>query len=213
MPSPETQHDQVTDYHGRPTKACAECGKPLPADKTRRKYCPTCAYDRQLARNRDWKRRNRSANAAHQRAHRRRHPQREACHQRYLKAVQAGYFLPPTRCLGCGTKHGVEAHHPDYRYAYRVVGYCKGCHEAHHKALQDGTIEELPVACIHPRYTALGMANVGLLAIAEDTADATTTASPTGRHLLAMREDLPRLLGPPDLPALPEDQRQATAKG
>ena len=156
MPEPAIPTVQRTPLRGRGA-ICQECGKPLPANADpRQRYHPHCAYERVLRRNRKWKRRNRARNAAHQRTHRRRHPEREDCRQRYQAAIRDGRLNPPRRCWLCQTTQAVEAHHPDYAHAYRVVPLCKFCHEKHHQRIEDGETNEWPVECIKPDFTAEG---------------------------------------------------------
>lgn len=45
------------------------------------------------------------------------------------RAIKNGALVPKDKCEVCGSKHKIEAHHPDYRKPLQVIWLCKICHK------------------------------------------------------------------------------------
>lgn len=50
-------------------------------------------------------------------------------HKAIERAVKRGDIIPKEKCEVCGSKHRIEAHHPDHRKRLEVIWLCKICHE------------------------------------------------------------------------------------
>lgn len=149
VPEPETWLCPVCDLR-KPSEAFRHHRK----DGTPGGKCYAC----HLAAARDWKRRNHDRNAAHQRKWGAANRQKQGCLNLHRRAIQWGRLLPHSECSECDATVGIEGHHPSYDHPYHTVGYCKDCHEEHHRAIEAGEKSELPIACIHPQWTAAGRA-------------------------------------------------------
>lgn len=86
-----------------------------------RRECRRCAIDRQLARNKRLRSKDRD---------------RVEAKRAVYVAVKAGKLVRPDHCSRCGLVCKPDGHHTDYKKYLEVEWLCKRCHKAEHDRIR-----------------------------------------------------------------------------